>query len=65
VVALLFGWFLLEKQKAEQEPLEAQPQGLTKEEILESLNAPADSDVRGLTDQEKDQILESLSAPNQ
>ena len=68
-LVVLLGIFFYGQQRKvgreTQEPLRTQPQEPTKEEIIESLSAPSDSDVRGLTDEEKDQILESLSAPSQ
>ena len=41
----------------------AEPKELTKEEILQSLSAPSDAPV--LTDEEKQEVLDSLSPPEQ
>ena len=63
-LAALLAVFFYGKQKAgkeTQEPSQAQPQGPTKEEILEGLSAPSGGPPP--TEKEKQEILKGLSAP--
>ena len=61
LVVLLGIFFYGKQRKAGRETQEPQPQGPTKEEILEGLSAP--SGGAPPTEEEKQEILEGLSAP--